>query len=90
MLPKVSTRPVFLGAESSSEAMDDRDVDEGLARGVSEGEMSVEGAEEAGADSAVSKRWRGAAPDGSAVVVAMVGCMGDFEAGREVVKTVRR
>ena len=75
MLPYVSTRPAFLGAESSSEAMDERDVDEGLARGVSEGEMSVEGAEEAGPESVVSKRCSGAACGGKAVVVAMSRCM---------------
>jgi hypothetical protein len=75
VLPYVSTRPAFLGAESSSEAMDERDVDEGLARGVSEGEMSVEGAEEAGPESVVSKRCSGAACGGKAVVVAMSRCM---------------
>jgi hypothetical protein len=65
-----------LGADTSSEAIDDRDVDEGLARGVSDGEMFVEGADDAGVDSAVSKRRRGAVSDGSAVVVAMAICWG--------------
>jgi hypothetical protein len=74
VLPYVSTSPDFLGADISSEAIDDKDVDEGLARGVSDGEMFVEGADEAGADSVVSKRRRGAVSDGSAVVVAMTMC----------------
>ena len=61
-----------MGAETSSEAIEDRELEEGLARGVSEGEMFVEGTEEAGADSVVSKRRRGAVSDGKAEVVAMV------------------
>jgi hypothetical protein len=60
-----------LAADISSEAIDDKDVDEGLARGVSDGEIFVEGTDEAGADSVVSKRRKGAVSDGSAVVVAM-------------------
>ena len=75
----MSTRAVLLGAESSSEAIDDSDVEEGLARGVSEGEMSVEGAEEAGAESLVSKRRRGAVSDGNAVDVAILIRLREFK-----------
>jgi hypothetical protein len=78
-LPYVSTSPDFFSVESSSEAIDDREVEEGLARGVSEGEISVEGAEEAVADSVVSKRGRGAVSDGKAVVVAIVEGRGGFK-----------
>ena len=78
-MPYVSTSPDFFSVESSSEAIDDREVEEGLARGVSEGEMFVEGAEEAVADSVVSKRGRGAISDGKAVVVAIVEGRGDFK-----------
>jgi hypothetical protein len=61
-----------LFAETSSEAIEDREHEEGLARGVSEGEIFVDGTEEAGVDSVVSKRRRGAASDGKAEVVAIV------------------
>lgn len=61
-----------MGAERSSEAIDDSEVEERLARGVSEGEISVEGAEEAVDEVVVSERRRGADSDGRAVVVAML------------------
>lgn len=78
-LPFVSTRPVFLLVEISSDAIDEREVDEGLARGVSDGEMFVEGAEEAVADSEVSKRRRGAVSDGKAVVEAIMSIVSIYE-----------
>lgn len=77
-LPYVSTSPDFFLVENSSEAIDDREVEEGLARGVSEGEIFVEGAEDAVADSVGSKRGRGAISDGKAVVVAIMEGRGDF------------
>lgn len=90
----MSTRPVFLGCETSSDAMDERELDEGLARGVSDGEMFVEGAEEAVADSVVSKRRRGAVSDGKAVVVAMLrrwcGCIKEGRSWKDSPQSWRR